>query len=76
MDLVLEARDGRVAAIEVKAGRSVGRNDLRSLKWLRDSLGDQFVNGVVLTCSETAQPLSERLTAMPLSALWSVGEIE
>ena len=73
VDLVLESRDGRVAAVEVKAGRSVGRNDLRSLKFLRDRLGDDFTNGVVLGCFDDVQPLGDRLSAVPLSSLWSRG---
>lgn len=71
VDLVLETADGRVAAVEVKAGRSVGKNEVRSLSLLRDRVGEDFVNGVVLGCLETTRPLGERLTAMPLSALWS-----
>jgi len=71
VDLVLESRDGRVAAIEVKAGRSVGRNDMRSLELLRDRIGDAFTNGVVLGCFDDIHPLGDRLSAIPLSALWS-----
>ena len=71
VDLVLETRDGRVAAIQVKAGRSVGKSDVRSLSMLRDRVGEDFVNGVVLNCGDTVRPLGDRLTAMPLSALWS-----
>ena len=71
VDLVLESRDGRVAAIEVKAGRSVGRNDMRSLELLRDRIGDDFTNGVVLGCFDDVQPLGDRLSAIPLSVLWS-----
>ena len=70
VDVVVEARDGRVAAIEVKAGRSVGKNDLRSLSSLRDRLGEDFVHGVVLACTEQVQPLGDRLTMLPVTALW------
>jgi uncharacterized protein len=70
VDLVLEARDGRVAAVEVKAGRSVGKNSMRALALLRDRIGPEFVNGVVLGCTDRVQPLGDRLTLMPLSALW------
>lgn len=73
VDLVLEARDGRIAAIEVKAGRSVGRNDLRGLTLLRDRIGEDFVHGVVLCCSDEVRHLGDRLTAMPLTALWEEG---
>jgi len=70
VDIVLEARDGRVAGIEVKAGGSVGRNDLRSLKLLRDRVGEAFTNGVVLACVDQVRPLGDRLTMLPISALW------
>lgn len=71
VDLVLEARDGRVAAVEVKLGRTVGQSDRRGLEVLRDRLGPQFVHGVVLGCFEEVRPLGDRLTALPLSALWA-----
>ena len=71
VDLVVEASDGRVAAIEIKAGRSVGRSDVRSSSLLRDRIGDEFVNGVVLNCGDAVQALGDRLTAIPISTLWS-----
>jgi predicted AAA+ superfamily ATPase len=70
VDLVLEARDGRVAAIEVKAGRSIGRTKMRSMELLRTRVGDGFANGVVLGCFERVHSLGDRLTAMPMAALW------
>lgn len=48
IDFILEKRDGRIAAIEVKSSASVTDNDARHLKWLRDKLGDQFAAGAVV----------------------------
>ena len=71
VDAVLETRDGRVAVVEVKAGRSVGRRQQKSLTVLRDRLGDDFVNGVVLYCGDEARSLGDRLSALPISSLWA-----
>ncbi|CAN5530065.1 ATP-binding protein [soil metagenome] len=71
VDLVLEAADGRVVGIEVKAAASVHERDLRWLAQLRDDLGDRFVQGVVLACTDQVVPFGDRLTVVPVSALWS-----
>ncbi len=71
VDLILEARDGRVAAIEVKASKSPGSRDFRPLTWLRDRLGKHFVQGVMLYTGESVLPFGDRLTMMPVSALWT-----
>jgi uncharacterized protein len=71
VDIVAEAPDGRVVAIEVKAAVDVDDHDTRWLRYLRDKLGDRFVNGVVLHLGERPQPLGDRLTALPLSTLWA-----
>jgi len=70
IDVVVEAPDGRVAAIEVKSGVDVGRRDIRHLAALRDRLGDLFTVGVVLHSGPTTLPLGNRLLALPISALW------
>ena len=71
IDVVLETRDGRVAAIEVKAARDVDDDDFRHLRWFRDTLGERFVSGVVLHLGERTLPAGDRLTSMPVSALWT-----
>jgi len=71
VDLVLEAADGRVAAIEVKAARSVGSRDLRGLRLLRDRLGDKFVGGVVLCACDSVRPAGDRICVAPVSAIWA-----
>jgi len=71
VDLVLEADDGRVAAVEVKASQSIGARDLRGLDGLASRLGDRFANGVVLYLGADVVPLGPRRTAMPIGALWA-----
>lgn len=70
VDFVLETRDGRVVAIEVKASSSPARDSFRHLEWLRDKLGDRFVAGIVLHLGSHTLSHGDRLLAMPMSALW------
>ena len=71
VDLVLEARDGRVAAVEVKASSTVQGRDFRGLDVMAERLGDRLRNGVVLYLGDRVVSFGPRRTAMPLSALWS-----
>ena len=71
IDLVLESRDGRVAAVEVKAGSTPGSGEFRTMAWLRDRLGGDFVQGVLLYTGDQVLPFGDRLTAAPISALWA-----
>lgn len=70
VDLIIEASDGGIAGIEVKAGVDVGFRDVRHLIRLRDRLGPRFRAGVVLHSGPTTLPLGDRLWAQPISALW------
>jgi len=71
VDLLLEASGGRVVAIEVKASAAVDRAGARHLVWLRDELGERFVHGLVLHTGPRLFALDERITAAPISTLWS-----
>ena len=42
VDAVLEAPDGRVVGVEVKAGATVRLEDFRGLRLLADRLGESF----------------------------------
>jgi predicted AAA+ superfamily ATPase len=56
VDVVLERRDGTVAAIGVKTAASVSSSDFRGLRHLRDKLGDRFKAGVLLYIGESTVP--------------------
>lgn len=71
VDLVLEARDGRVAAIEVKAGGTLTPGAVRGLTHLRDRLGDRFVGGIVLNTGDQAQRVADRIAVAPVDELWA-----
>lgn len=71
IDIVLEARNGDLACIEVKAAASIRDRDHRIMRELRDARSDQFKAGVVLYTGATTVPLSDRIWAVPISGLWS-----
>lgn len=71
VDLVLETYDGRVFAIEIKAGSRVAGDDLRGLRTLRDKIGASFVGGVVLHLGTHSYTLEDRINAVPLDRVWT-----
>ena len=72
VDIIFEATDGRVVAVEVKASATVDRADFRWLELLRSKVGDDFIHGFVLYCGERPLAFGDRLTAVPLASLWEV----
>lgn len=70
VDLVLERDDGAVAAIEVKAGERARDADFRSLRKLREALGDRFLGGVVLHLGRRSYTHDDRLHVLPVDRLW------
>lgn len=70
VDLLLERSNGEVVGIEVKAAATLKADDFKSLTALRDSIGDDFVHGFVLHTGAESLSFGDRLTALPISALW------
>jgi predicted AAA+ superfamily ATPase len=71
VDAIVETPDGRVIAIEVKAGATVRAEDLAGLRHLRERLGARLVAGYVLYTGQQTLPFGERLRALPIDALWT-----
>jgi len=70
VDIVMESHDGRVVGLEVKSGQTVSKDDFHWLEMMRDKLGPDFVQGVVLYTGTRALPFGDRLSALPIAALW------
>jgi predicted AAA+ superfamily ATPase len=71
IDLVLESRSGEIACVECKAAATVTYEDYRAMVKFRDSWGQRFVAGVVLYTGARTRPLTERIWAVPVAALWN-----
>jgi hypothetical protein len=72
VDMVLEHADGTVIGIEVKAAETVRGEDFRGLRHLANRLGDRFRAGIVLYAGEQQLSFGDRLTALPMAALWTL----
>ena len=75
IDFVLQTRDGRVAALEVKSSLSPRTDDARNLRWLATKLGDRFVAGAVLHMGEVNLPFGDKIYAVAASALWDHAQL-
>jgi predicted AAA+ superfamily ATPase len=71
VDLLVETRDGHVIAIEIKATAAPSRNDARHLEWCAERLGPAFTAGLVIHTGPRVIRLTDRITAVPIAALWS-----
>lgn len=71
VDVVLEDRAGRVAAVEVKLAASVSSHDIKGLASLRDALGDHFVRGVVVYTGQEVIPMGDRISAVPVGMMFA-----
>lgn len=72
VDAVLERASGEVVGVEVKSSATIGAQDFRGLRHLRDRVGDRFVAGLLLYTGGQTLPFGDRLRALPLSALWEL----
>ncbi len=71
VDVIAEFGGGRLVGIEIKAAASVTSSDARHLVWLRESMQDRFVAGVVLHTGQDTYELSDSIIAAPISTLWA-----
>jgi len=70
VDVVLEDRAGRVAGVEIKAAATLGSNDVRGLQTLADTVGKNWVRGVVLYTGTQVVPFSSNIHGIPINRLW------
>lgn len=71
VDMVVEYGGQRIVGIEVKATSAPRRSDAVHLEWLRESVGDRFVAGVVLHTGPARIRFDETVWALPISTIWA-----
>lgn len=69
VDLIVERRDGRVVAIEVKLTRAPRDTDVRHLRWLQDELGDDLLDAIVITTGPAAYRRPDGIGVIPAALL-------
>ncbi len=69
IDLILQRRDGRILAIEVKLSRSPSRDDKRHLLWLKETMGDELLDLMVVYTGPIAFRDLDGVAMVPLALL-------
>lgn len=69
VDFVLESPLREIIGIEVKASATVGANDFKGIRRLRDICGKSFLCGIVLYDGDHVLPFGDGLWAVPLRLL-------
>jgi predicted AAA+ superfamily ATPase len=69
VDSVLERGDGRVDAIEVKLTTAVADRDVRHLRWLRERIGDDLLDAIVVTTGQHAYRRADGIGVVPAALL-------
>lgn len=73
VDFIIGRPDGGLVAVTVKATATVSDADAATLRQLHTWVGPAFVRGVVLYLGTQTVRFDTSLTALPLSALWTLG---
>jgi uncharacterized protein len=69
VNLIVERRDGRCVGIEVKLSPMVTDEDVRHLLWLRDRLGSEMLDLVIVTTGQFAYRRPDGVAVIPAALL-------
>ena len=69
IDLIIERADRRVLAIEVKLSRTVKDDDVRQLLWLKEQIGDQLLDAIVIHTGPEAYRRKDGVGVVPAALL-------
>jgi predicted AAA+ superfamily ATPase len=69
VDLIVEAQDKRVVAIEVKLKRAIKDDDVRNLHWLQAAIGDELLDAIVINTGENAYRRTDGVGVVPAALL-------
>ena len=65
IDLIVERRDGRVLAIEVKAANRITDRDVKHLHWLRSKIGLDLIDALVIHTGPSAYRRPDGIAVVP-----------
>jgi predicted AAA+ superfamily ATPase len=72
VDIVLEARDGKVVGIECKMSSDLKAEHFKGLRVLKETCGKRFHRGIVLYTGTQTVSFDDDLEALPVSSLWQI----
>lgn len=65
VDLIIERPDRRVVAVEVKLSSAIGDRDVANLHWLRERIGDDLLDAVVINTGPEAYRREDGIAVIP-----------
>ena len=69
IDLIIERPDQRVVAIEVKLSSAIDQHDVKNLLWLREKIGDDLLDAVVVNTGSKAYRRKDGIAVVPAALL-------
>jgi predicted AAA+ superfamily ATPase len=69
VDFILERDDHKIVAIEVKLASTISDRDTVHLRWLRDRLGPDLLDSVIVTTGQYAYRRTDGIAVVPLALL-------
>lgn len=67
VDLIVQRADGRILGVEVKLADRVEDADTKHLHWLRDRVGEDLIDAVVIYAGEYAYRRRDNVAVVPLA---------
>lgn len=69
IDLIIVRADQRVVAVEVKLARVASDNDVKHLLWLREQIGSDLLDAVIVTTGPYAYRRADGIAVVPAALL-------
>ena len=69
VDLIVARGDRRVLAIEVKLSAAITDDDVKQLHWLRNRIGDDLLDAIVITTGPQAYRRTDGIGVVPAALL-------
>lgn len=69
IDLIVETHDKRVLALEVKLKRTIKDDDTRNLRWLKEAIGDELLDSIVISTGDAAYRRPDGIGVVPAALL-------
>ena len=68
-DVIIDCADGKVIAFEIKLSATVEDQDMRHLLWLKEKLGEDLLDAVIVTTGRHAYRRSDGVAVVPASLI-------
>lgn len=69
VDFIIIGPDGGIVAVEVKLSATVSADDAKQLTWLKDRIGDQLLDAVIVTTGREAYRRADDVAVVPAALL-------